>query len=552
MRGFRNFFLSTAAIAAATLACGVTVTRADDDNGHSQRHGYKQVLLISVDGMHSIDLKRWIETRPGGNFAKLADNGVVYPNAYTTAPSDSYPGMLAQVTGATPKGGGLFYDDSYDRTEYPAKAFYTSQGLPDPGCVGNPGTELTNFEALDKSYNYSTALVADFTGGGTVGQVYTQLDPDHMQRKLVNGKCVPVFPHEYVRTNTIFEIIKGAGRRAVWSDKHPAYEDLAGPSGTGLDELYAPEINSQDTLDQGAQTGDDYTTSYTGVRTYDSMKVQAVLNWIDGYNGARTQKQSVPAIFGTNFQAVSVGQKLAKAGNADSDKSLIGGYADAQATPGNALTLQFQFVDDALGKFINELKAQNLYDSTLIIVSAKHGQSPINVRDRVAISDALYSGAPGFGSHGFEICDDTAYVWLSPELQQATNPATGHPYYADAKAYIQAHAADLHITKLLDRDELTRLYEDPFHNSRVPDFIALTDHGVICTGGSKLAEHGGWSQDDRNVALVMSSPHIKHARIVDDPTFTTQIAPTILDALDLDPRSLQAVREEGTQSLMRD
>jgi hypothetical protein len=552
MRGFRNFFLSTAAIAAATLACGVTVTRADDDNGHSQRHGYKQVLLISVDGMHSIDLKRWIETRPGGNFAKLADNGVVYPNAYTTAPSDSYPGMLAQVTGATPKGGGLFYDDSYDRTEYPAKAFYTSQGLPDPGCVGNPGTELTNFEALDKSYNYSTALVADFTGGGTVGQVYTQLDPDHMQRKLVNGKCVPVFPHEYVRTNTIFEIIKGAGRRAVWSDKHPAYEDLAGPSGTGLDELYAPEINSQDTLDQGAQTGDDYTTSYTGVRTYDSMKVQAVLNWIDGYNGARTQKQSVPAIFGMNFQAVSVGQKLAKAGNADSDKSLIGGYADAQATPGNALTLQFQFVDDALGKFINELKAQNLYDSTLIIVSAKHGQSPINVRDRVAISDALYSGAPGFGSHGFEICDDTAYVWLSPELQQATNPATGHPYYADAKAYIQAHAADLHITKLLDRDELTRLYEDPFHNSRVPDFIALTDHGVICTGGSKLAEHGGWSQDDRNVALVMSSPHIKHARIVDDPTFTTQIAPTILDALDLDPRSLQAVREEGTQSLMRD
>ena len=552
MRGFRNFFLSTAAIAAATLACGVTVTQADDDNGHSQRHGYKHVLLISVDGMHSIDLKRWIETRPGGNFAKLADNGVVYSNAYTTAPSDSYPGMLAQVTGATPKGGGLFYDDSYDRTEYPAKAFYTSQGLPDPGCVGDPGTELTNFEALDKSYNYSTALVADFTGGGTVGQVYTQLDPDHMQRKLVNGKCVPVFPHDYVRTNTIFEVIKGAGRRAVWSDKHPAYEDLAGPSGTGLDELYAPEINSQDTLDQGAKTGDDYTTSYTGVRTYDSMKVQAVLNWIDGYNGARTQKQSVPAIFGTNFQAVSVGQKLAKAGNADSDKSLIGGYADAQATPGNALTLQFQFVDDALGKFINELKAQNLYDSTLIIVSAKHGQSPINVADRVAISDALYSGAPGFGSHGFEICDDTAYVWLSPELQQATNPATGHPYYADAKAYIQAHAADLHITKLLDRDELTRLYEDPFHNSRVPDFIALTDHGVICTGGSKLAEHGGWSQDDRNVALVMSSPRIKHARIVDEPTFTTQIAPTILDALDLDPRSLQAVREEGTQSLMRD
>ena len=545
MPGFRDCFLSTAAIAATMLALGVAVAQADDDDGRSNRHGHKHVLLISVDGMHAIDLKRWIESHPGGNFAKLADHGVVYPNALTTAPSDSYPGMLAQVTGGTPKTGGLFYDDSYDRTAYPSKSFYTSQNLPDPGCVGPAGTEITNFEALDKS-------LADFNGGGIVGQVYTQLDPNNMQRRLVNGVCKPIFPHEYVRTNTIFEVIKAAGKHTVWSDKHPAYEDLAGPSGTGLDELFAPEINAQDTLDAGAKPGDDYTTSYSGVRTYDTLKVNAVLNWIDGKNGAGTQTQTVPAIFGLNFQAVSVGQKLAKAGNADSDKSLVGGYADAAGTPGNALTLQLQFVDDSLGKFVNELKKQNIYDETLIIVSAKHGQSPINVKDRVAISDALYANTPGFGTHGFEICDDTAYVWLSPELQQATNPATGHPYYADARAYIEAHAADLHITKLLDRDELARIYEDPFHNSRVPDFVALTEHGVICTGGSKLSEHGGWSRDDRNVALVMSSSHIKHARVVDDVTFTTQIAPTILDALGLDPRSLQSVREEGTQSLMRD
>jgi hypothetical protein len=549
MSGFRDYFSSTAAIAAAMLACGVTLAQADDDSEHSQRHGYKHVLLISVDGMHAIDLKRWVASRPGGNFAQLTEKGVVYPNAYTTAPSDSYPGMLAQVTGATPKGGGLFYDDSYDRTGYPAKAFYTSQGLTDPGCVNAAGTELTNFEALDKTFNYSSGLVADFTAGGTLGQVYTQLDPDHMQRKLVNGQCVPVYPHEYVRTNTIFEVIKAAGMRTAWSDKHPAYEDLAGPSGKGLDELFTPEINSQDTIDAGAQPGDDYTHSYTGVRSYDSLKVKAVLNWIDGYNGMRTQRQPVPAIFGMNFQAVSVGQKLAKAGHADTDKSLVGGYADAKATPGNALALQFQFVDDALGKFVNELKTQNLYDSTLIIISAKHGQSPINLNDRVAISDALYSKAPGFGTNGFEICDDEALVWLSPELQQATNPATGNAYYADAKAYILAHAADLYIQKLLDRDELTKLYEDPFHNSRVPDFIAITDHGVICTGGSKLAEHGGFSSDDRNVLLLVSSPRMNHAKVVEDTTFTTQIAPTILHALDLDPRSLQAVREEGVEVL---
>jgi len=550
MRSFRNHLMSTVVGVSALLAAGSQTVRADDDQDAAVGHNYQHVLLISVDGMHSVDLNNWIRNHPNSNFAKLAHQGIIYPNAFTTAPSDSYPGMLAQVTGATPKNGGLFYDDSYDRKEYPSKDSYTSQGLPDPGCTGNAGTEVTNFEELDKTYNYTTALVADFTGGGTLGKVYTQLDPDHMQRHVVDGKCVPVFPHEYVRTNTIFEVIKAAGMRTVWSDKHPAYEDLAGPSGKGLDELFAPEINSQDTLDAGALAGDDYTTSFKGVQTYDSMKVQAVLNWIDGYNSTRTEKKQVPAIFGMNFQAVSVGQKLAKAGDADTDKTLTGGYLDANATPGNALTEEFEFVDAALGKFTAELEAKGLDQSTLIIVSAKHGQSPINPADRKTISDSPYSAAPGFGANGFEICDDEALVWLSPELQQATNPATGNPYYADAKAYILARAAELQIAQLLDRDDLTPLYGDPFSNTRVPDFIAITNHGVICTSGTKLAEHGGFSDDDRNVALLVSSPQVWPGY---NPalTFTTQIAPTILHALGLDPGQLEAVHTEGTQVLSR-
>jgi arylsulfatase A-like enzyme len=519
------------------------------DNGRpAVEPRYKHVLLISVDGMHAIDLKNWIASHSMSNFALLAAHGVQYPGAYTTAPSDSYPGMLAQVTGGTPKTAGLFYDDSYDRTEYPSKAFFTSQGLPDPGCTGQAGTEVTNFEALDKSYDFSTGLVADYHAGGKLGQVYTQLDPDHMQRKLVDGKCVPVFPHEYVRDNTIFEIIKAAGRRTVWSDKHPAYEDLAGPSGKGLDEIFAPEINSQDTLDPGAKTGDDYTTSYTGVRTYDSLKVQAVLNWIDGYDSTHTTKPGVPAIFGMNFQAVSVGQKLAKAGDADADKSLVGGYVDANATPGNALTKQFQFVDDALGKFLNELRMEKIDDKTLVIVSAKHGQSPINRSLRKAISDAAYAAAPGFGPNGFEICDDEALVWLSPEKQQARDPATHDKYYDEAEAYIKAHASQLQIQQLLDRDELKKLYQDPFKDSRTPDFLAITNHGVICTGGSKLAEHGGFAQDDRNVLLLLSASDLRPAT-VDGQVFTTQIAPTILFALGLDPSDLDGVRKEHTDIL---
>jgi hypothetical protein len=502
--------------------------------------GYQHVLLISVDGMHAIDLANWIQNNPGSNFAKLANTGVIYPNAFTTAPSDSYPGMLAQVTGASPQNGGLFYDDSYDRTEYPSVNFYLSQNLPDPGCTGNPGTEVTNFEELDKGYNFATALVSDYTGGGTLGQVYTQLDTNNMQRHIVNGQCVPLYPHEYVRTNTIFEIIRGAGMYTAWSDKHPAYEDLSGPSGKGLVELFAPEINSQDTLDQGAQTGDDYTTSYQGVRTYDSLKVQAVLNWIDGFNSTRTTKVGVPAIFGMNFQAVSVGQKLAKAGDADfKDPTLTGGYLDSNATPGTALTMQLQFVDAALGKMRHELVAQGVDSSTLIIVSAKHGQSPIDVKDRVTEPDP-FGATPGIGTHGFEICDDEALIWLQPESQKSD--------YAAAEAYLKSNATALHIEQLLDRTSLTPMYGDPFHNSRVPDFIAVTDHGFICTGGSKLAEHGGFSDDDRNVALLVSAPNLK-PEIVEDLVYTTQIAPTILSALSLDPTKLKAVTTEGTQIL---
>jgi hypothetical protein len=546
MRSFRTSLICGAVGVGALLAVSAPSVRAADQAAVGT--DYQHVLLISVDGMHAIDLTNWVEHHPTSNFAKLSRHGITYSNAFTTAPSDSYPGMLAPVTGASPKTAGLFYDDSYDRKEYPSKAFYTSQGMVDPGCVGNPGTEITNFEALDKSYDFATGLVADFTAGGTLGEVYTQLDTDNMQRRLVDGECVPVFPHQYVRTNTIFEVIRAAGKRAVWSDKHPAYEDLAGPSGRGLDELFAPEINAQDTLDKGAQAGDDYTTSYTGVRTYDSLKVDAVLNWIDGYNSTRTKQRPVPAILGMNFQAVSVGQKLATAGDADTNKSLTGGYLDSNGTPGNALTLQFEFVDAALGKFAQELAAQHLDQSTLIIVSAKHGQSPIDPRDRVAISDALYAGAPGFGTHGFEICDDEALVWLAPELQQATNPATGHPYYADAKAYILAHAAELQIAQLLDRTSLTPLYGDPFRNSRVPDFIAVTNHGVICTHGSKLAEHGGFSDDDRNVVLLLSSPQLRQ-EYVEALSYTTQIAPTILHALGLNPLELEGVRKEGTKIL---
>ena len=122
-----------------------------------------------------------------------------------------------------------------------------------------------------------------------------------------------------------------------------------------------------------------------------------------------------------------------------------------------------------------ELTKQGVADTTLIIVSAKHGQSPIDVRDRVAISDARFRGVPGYGSHGFEICDE-GLLWLDPALQKKK--------YANAEAYLLARASQLHNAESLDLTSPATFYEDPFENSRLPDRITVTDHGVIRTGGS--------------------------------------------------------------------
>ncbi len=103
------------------------------------------------------------------------------------------------------------------------------------------------------------------------------------------------------------------------------------------------------------------------------MKVDAILNQIDGKNHLGTRKTQVPNLFGMNFQSVSVGQKFIEASN-----STTGGYLDAAGTPSAALLDEFKFVDASIAAFVSELKAQGLYDSTLIVITAKHGQSPID------------------------------------------------------------------------------------------------------------------------------------------------------------------------------
>src|SRR5262249_20304692 len=168
------------------------------------------------------------------------------------------------------------------------------------------------------------------------------INPTRLPLALVQGRCVPVYPHDFIKVNTIFEVIRAHNGRTAWSDKHPAYDLVNGPSGRGVQDLFTPEVNSNDPV-----TGQDTTTGFHSVQRNDMLKVTSILNEIAGFDSTGTRKVGVPTIFGMNFQAVSVGQKLAKGNKNDPlDAGLIGGYADALgAKPNNGLQNGLNFVD---------------------------------------------------------------------------------------------------------------------------------------------------------------------------------------------------------------
>jgi Type I phosphodiesterase / nucleotide pyrophosphatase len=489
------------------------------------------VLLISVDGLHALDVARYVEGHPNSALAELSSHGVTYTGARTPANSDSFPGLLALVTGGSPISHGLFYDVSYDRTLF------------DPSnltCQGAPGDMMVFDESIDQ-YNNSVSLNA--------------IDPAKLPRgRNAFGQCVAVFPHNAIRTNTIFEVVKNAGGHTAWADKHPAYDLVNGPSGKGVDDLYTPEITNVN--------GFDATVSVDCTVANDQLKVTAIINEINGLKHDGSPGAGVPAVFGMNFQAISVGQKLAKDNSNGSCPQSIhsgkpGGYTDGAGTPTEVLGFGLQKTDEALGSMIQALKQRGLYNSTLFIVSAKHGQSPINpakvnkpghFADLVAaLPDAstnpgaqaiASANACATGSCGFVQDDDIALIWLQD--QGKTQAAID---------YLNANAKALFIDEVLGGDELKLKFNDPAHDSRTPDIIVQPIYGTIYTGSTaKNAEHGGMSFGDTNVGLIVSNPRLP-AAVLKTPVLTSQVAPTILRALDIEPEALKSVRVEHTPVL---
>jgi hypothetical protein len=543
------------------------------DNDHQIRH----VLLISIDGMHALDFLNCSQGISGVNggepycptLAALAGTGINYLDTSTSRPSDSFPGLMTIMTGGTPRTFGAFYDVAYDRSlDPPAKT--TGNGV-----AGSPGACTAGAAPSGTTTEYDEGIDIDQTQlnggapGGADGGVLS-IDPNRLPRDPAHG-CTPVFPWNFVRTNTIFGVIHAAGGYTAWSDKHPSYSSVNGPgNGTNVDDYYAPDINSipvnlpgvpgcNPLPDQTAVAASNaWTDSFQNIQCYDTLKVNAVVNEINGrtHNGKFPAPR--PALLGMNFQTVSVGQKLI-------EKSIktTGGYLDSVGTPTASLLSEIQFTDASIAKMVAALKINGIFDSTLVIISAKHGQSPVDSsrylgistkpNDPITTSPATilenllpFSESPANPNGIGPTEDDVSLIWLANSSQTAEAVSmleNQSPSTANIAGIGQIFSAN-GIAQLFNAPGLP-----PNGDPRTPDIIVTPNVGVTYSGsGKKLAEHGGFSHDDTNVILLLSNPNFD-ARTITTPVQTAEIAPTVLKALGLDPHALQAVQIQGTKVL---
>ncbi|CAN7632817.1 alkaline phosphatase family protein [Trinickia sp. LjRoot230] len=515
-------------------------SRADAEHGHD----VKRVLLVSIDGLHEQDLARCTAANTCPNLAVLAQSGVTYTDAHTPGVSDSFPGLAALVTGGSPKSAGLFYDVSYDRTLFAPS---------DTTCSGKQGWNVVFDETTGIDAQNGGALI-HLDGGGA-------FNPQAIPHALINGVCTPVYPHNYILTNTVFEVVKEhlRGAHTAWADKHAwGYDWLNGPSGHGVDDLARTEINS---IDPATQT--DYTDTYSHTEKFDEYHVQAIINEIDGKDSTGTKRAPVPALFGTNFQTLSVAQKAPVAKG--------GGYLDASFTPGPAVADAITYADDSIGRMVAALKQHNLYSSTLIIVTAKHGQSPSDHTKLVKNGDTLaqlleangyidpngnfgqnatktgnLNDGTGLVGTGMVQTDDVGLIWLRDQRQRDAVVTT---LMANLGCNAPGICADGAGAYILYGSKLSERFGGPAHG-RTPDIVVQPNPGVIYSSSKKKdEEHGGNAPDDSHLGLLVSFPGMHHGRTIAKPVLTTQVAPTILRALDLKPEWLHSVAAEGTHAL---
>ena len=455
----------------------------------------KHVLVISIDGMHSQDLTKWVQSNPTSSLARLSATGVNYTNAFTTQPSDSIPATVGIFTGASPSLGGMYYDDAWHRVwAPPATKGACISGVPN-------GTAIDLKEGIDIN-------PAGIDGGGGI-------DPNKLPRDPFNN-CAPVYPHNMLRVNTIFEVVRAAGMHTAYSEKRPSYEFLNGPSGNGVEDLYTPEIATANLLVPSQ------------VIAFDQLRVNSILNEINEWNHDGTVEAKIPALFGMNFQSVNSAKK----------SSLTSGYTDSLGNFDSTLQNAITYVDSALGSIVSALSSQGILNSTAIVITAKHGESPVGNTRTIVLTSAIAGVLTPAGIPANKITQKTSgLIWLKNQTQTANAAA--------------ALTSGLPNLKQVLTFGSSLPFPDPTLDPAVPDIVAVMNDGVNfepSLTSTTHAEHGGFGVNETHVPLLVSCARWTGSTSADTVS-TRQIAPTVLSLLGLNPQSLQSVQLEGISAL---
>jgi hypothetical protein len=232
-----------------------------------------------------------------------------------------------------------------------------------------------------------------------------------------------------------------------------------------------------------------------------------------------------------------------------------GGYEPGSTSTSPIFTPQLkgatQFVDNAIGAMVNELRSKGVLATTRIIITAKHGQSPIDPSKLQLIGHAEVTVLNNAGVLPAQVTDDDiALIWMNPATRVA-DTAKGVAALQDS----MSHGNPARIQTLLYAPALAAKFGDPATDPRTPDIIIQPIPGTIySTSSAKVMEHGGFAEDDTHVAML----NINGANIVNtvpvgatitQPVRTYQVAPTILSDLGQNPNKLDSVRTDGIQAL---
>src|SRR5579862_3547319 len=204
----------------AAVAIAMPFAHSPSSAGADRHAQIKHVLLISVDGMHQSDLNWYVAHHPKSELARLATGGAEYTNARTSDPSDSDPGGTALMTGGDPKVTGIYYDVEYSHDVFPPGTTNCSGPVPGGNVIyDSPDDRLPAVpDLLD---NGSGTTFPSFDEGGSIYPNGDDTNPGaimdltpHPQSGLnpatypVNpANCRPITPWNYLKVNTIFQVI---------------------------------------------------------------------------------------------------------------------------------------------------------------------------------------------------------------------------------------------------------------------------------------------------------------------------------------------------------